>query len=169
MLRRRNDSGSGGRQTRQQRGTSESFGRPDSLLQQLTASTWRWRLKRNRAASRKSRFRLPCSVKLSPSVDWTLLQQGTKCADTTGTVPVPWAGHFQCWNFNILLNKIHGINFIKQLRRSRVYGRFATETRHKTRINIAVHRFRFSAKRHFASEHEQWISAAIETSHANEP
>jgi len=21
-----------------------------------------------------------------------------KCADTTGTVLVPWAGHFQCWN-----------------------------------------------------------------------
>ena len=23
-----------------------------------------------------------------------------KCADTTGTVPVPWAGHFQCSNSN---------------------------------------------------------------------
>jgi len=21
-----------------------------------------------------------------------------KCADTNGTVPVPWAGHFQCYN-----------------------------------------------------------------------
>jgi len=26
-----------------------------------------------------------------------------KCADTIGTVLVPWAGHFQCWNINILL------------------------------------------------------------------
>jgi len=37
-----------------------------------------------------------------------------KCADTVGTVPVPWADHFQCWNFNIFSNKKHGNNFIKQ-------------------------------------------------------
>jgi len=28
-----------------------------------------------------------------------------KCADTIGTVPVPWAGHFQCKN--IFLTKIY--------------------------------------------------------------
>jgi len=26
-----------------------------------------------------------------------------KCADTIGTVQVPWAGHFQCQNINIFL------------------------------------------------------------------
>ena len=26
-----------------------------------------------------------------------------KCADTTGTVPVPWAGRYQCKNINIFL------------------------------------------------------------------
>ena len=24
-----------------------------------------------------------------------------KCADTSGTVPTPWAGHFQCWNIEV--------------------------------------------------------------------
>ena len=38
-----------------------------------------------------------------------------KCADTIGTVPVPWAGHFQCWNINIFFsNKTYGSNFIKE-------------------------------------------------------
>jgi len=35
-----------------------------------------------------------------------------KCADTIGTVPVPWAGHFQCKN--IFLTKIYESSFIKQ-------------------------------------------------------
>jgi len=30
-----------------------------------------------------------------------MMSQGTKCADTIGTVLVPWAGHFQCLNTNI--------------------------------------------------------------------
>ena len=37
--------------------------------------------------------------------------------DTTGTVPVPSAGHFQCSDINIRLffsDKIYGSNFIKQ-------------------------------------------------------
>jgi len=38
-----------------------------------------------------------------------------KCADTTGTVPVPWAAHFQCWKLLIYFsNKLYGSNFIKQ-------------------------------------------------------
>ena len=37
-----------------------------------------------------------------------------KCADTTGTVPVPWIGHFQCWNTDIFPNKIYESSFIKQ-------------------------------------------------------
>jgi len=36
-----------------------------------------------------------------------------KCADTIGTVPVPGAGHFQCWNINIFSNKTYGSHFIK--------------------------------------------------------
>ena len=31
-----------------------------------------------------------------------------KCADTTGTVLVHWAGHFQCENIKIFSNKIYG-------------------------------------------------------------
>ena len=31
-----------------------------------------------------------------------------KCADTVGTVPVPWAGHYRC------PNKIYGSNFFEQ-------------------------------------------------------
>jgi len=39
-----------------------------------------------------------------------------KCADTiVGTVPVPWAAHFQCWKLLIYFsNKLYGSNFIKQ-------------------------------------------------------
>jgi len=38
-----------------------------------------------------------------------------KNVDTVGTVLVPWAGHFQCYNMNIFFSdKIHGSNFIKQ-------------------------------------------------------
>jgi len=39
-----------------------------------------------------------------------------KCADTTGTVPVLWAGHFQyCKKILIYFsNKIHGSNFIER-------------------------------------------------------
>ena len=37
-----------------------------------------------------------------------------KCADTVGTVLVPWAGHFQCWNTNMFSNEIYGSNFITQ-------------------------------------------------------
>jgi len=37
------------------------------------------------------------------------------CADTTGTVPVPWAGHPQCSNINIFFSKkIYESNFVKQ-------------------------------------------------------
>ena len=39
-----------------------------------------------------------------------------KCADTIGTVPVPWADHFQI-NGKMLMyfsNKIYGSNFIKR-------------------------------------------------------
>jgi len=35
------------------------------------------------------------------------------CVDTVGTVPVLWAGHFQCYNIN-MSNKIYGSSFIKQ-------------------------------------------------------
>jgi len=31
-----------------------------------------------------------------PSVVNTVMYRERKCADTIGTVPVPWAGHFQC-------------------------------------------------------------------------
>jgi len=37
-----------------------------------------------------------------------------KCADTTDTVLVPWAGHFQFWSINIFSNKILACNFIRQ-------------------------------------------------------
>jgi len=37
-----------------------------------------------------------------------------ECADTIGTVLVPWAGHYQCQNINIFSSKIYGSNFIKQ-------------------------------------------------------
>jgi len=37
-----------------------------------------------------------------------------KCADTTGTVLVPRASHFQWWNIEIFSSEIHGSNFIKQ-------------------------------------------------------
>ena len=38
-----------------------------------------------------------------------------KCADTIGTVLVPWAGHFQCQkNVTIFSSEIYGNNFIKQ-------------------------------------------------------
>ena len=36
-----------------------------------------------------------------------------KCADTIGTVPVPWAGHLQCENINTFSNKIYGSKFLK--------------------------------------------------------
>jgi len=35
------------------------------------------------------------------------------CVDTVGTVPVLWAGHFQCYNIN-MSNKIYGSSFVKQ-------------------------------------------------------
>ena len=35
-----------------------------------------------------------------------------QCADTIGTVLVPWAGQFQCWNY--FSYKIYGSSFIKQ-------------------------------------------------------
>ena len=38
-----------------------------------------------------------------------------KCANTIGTVWIPWAGHLKCYNINIYFsNKIYGSNFIKQ-------------------------------------------------------
>jgi len=46
--------------------------------------------------------------------DQVVLYTEWKCADTIGTVPVSWAGHFQCCNINIFSNKIYGSNFIKQ-------------------------------------------------------
>ena len=33
----------------------------------------------------------------------SLSHRERNCADTIGTVPVPWAGHFQCQNINIFL------------------------------------------------------------------
>jgi len=37
-----------------------------------------------------------------------------ECADTVGTVPVPWAGHFQAKVLIYFSNEINGSNFIKQ-------------------------------------------------------
>jgi len=41
-----------------------------------------------------------------------LIYRERKCADTIGTVSVPWADRFQCKNINIFFsNKIYGSNF----------------------------------------------------------
>jgi len=50
--------------------------------------------------------RLPlCSAARTPGhmlVVCMYVHMERQCADTIGTVPVPWAGHFQCWNINIV-------------------------------------------------------------------
>jgi len=40
-----------------------------------------------------------------------------KCPDTIGTVPVPWAGHFNAKLLIYFWNKIYGSNFIKRTRK----------------------------------------------------
>jgi len=53
-----------------------------------------------------------CCKMLRGSLFWdTRYNTERKCA---GTVPVLWAGHFQCWNINIFSSKIYGSNFIKR-------------------------------------------------------
>ena len=39
-----------------------------------------------------------------------------KCADTIGTLLVPWAGRFQCYNVNLFFkqDRLHESNCIKQ-------------------------------------------------------
>jgi len=70
----------------------------------MTSRPWPWFVPHPwRTAARASRA--VCS-------QW--MHRERKCADTIGTVPVPWAGHFQCQISIYFSNKIHGSIFIKQ-------------------------------------------------------
>ena len=74
---------------------------------------WRWRGQvADDAATNVSPTNTPALADSAP-----LPTRHTKrnCADTTGTVPVPRAGQFQCKNTNIYFSdEIHGSNCIKQ-------------------------------------------------------
>jgi len=53
----------------------------------------------------------------SPAWWATVHHRERKCADTTGIVPVPWAGHFLCQNINLFFaNKIYGSNLSNNTR-----------------------------------------------------
>ena len=48
---------------------------------------------------------LPFTYWLTSAVSGALWYKERKCADTVGTVPVPWTGHFQRYNINIYVFK----------------------------------------------------------------
>ena len=60
-----------------------------------------------------------------------------KCADTVGTVPVPWAGHYRC------PNKIYGSNFFEQHSEAvMVWNRQNAECSLRKKYSVVYYNFR---------------------------